>query len=401
MRQYPKLKRPASSLRKKPASLVFKKPAAMRKVPYVPYVRHGMKTSKARPEQSHWKRSLVDLFAVGDKKIIDILKEDKLLPEWKGKSCPRCAKGVLGPLKKYLYKGWRHRCSQNKCQCYIAPHSYHPLFSSSSSRAMSLQMQASILFALTCGCKEVHIHKLFDKNHKAIERLSCSLDHIRKLFVERTEKSIVFGTGAEWMDVEADEVDISKALQEDPVDSTKPVEWEQWAGVVMRGFPNTLVLKRLSPKMTKKRAPGPGAIRKTDWRPIAGKLISGRKVILHSDGARSYKLRLPGVLHDAAIHKKKKVMVKGKMTWVNPKYSMIHKHTTPEGDAVYVKTGTQIIDRFWGFLRQHLQNRPKTPKSTILRNRIRSAQYMYWYRTKDLWLVTGETLAYLRDHGVQ
>ena len=31
--------------------------------------------------------------------------------------------------------------------------------------------------------------------------------------------------------------------------------WEQWAGVIQRGRPETLILSRLKPKLTVKRAP--------------------------------------------------------------------------------------------------------------------------------------------------
>eukprot|EP00439_Symbiodinium_sp_Y106_P045370 s1682_g5.t1 len=71
--------------------------------------------------------------------------------------------------------------------------------------------------------------------------------------------------------------------------------WEQWAGIIQRGRPETLVLCKLQPKITVKRAPGPGAVRKIEWKALGSELLQDRKVILHTDSAKSYKLKLPGV----------------------------------------------------------------------------------------------------------
>ena len=77
------------------------------------------------------------------------------------------------------------------------------------------------------------------------------------------------------------------------------------------------------------RAPGPGPIRKPDWKPFANKFLKDRKVILHTDGARTYKLWLPGVLHDNVVHKKKKAIIAGKTIWIKPQYAKIWTHTHP------------------------------------------------------------------------
>ena len=160
----------------------------------------------------------------------------------------------------------------------------------------------------------------------------------------------------------------------------------------MRGFPETLVLKRLKPRKTKRRAPGPGAIRKRDWKPIAKEYLENRKVILHADGARTSKLKVPGVLHDMAVHKKMLVIKNGVRIWMNPKYSELHTHITPDKTKVHVKTGTQIIDRFWKHLRGHLGTMKRKTGSATLESRIRSAQFTYWYKGQDLWLKTGDML---------
>ena len=164
----------------------------------------------------------------------------------------------------------------------------------------------------------------------------------------------------------------------------------------MRGFPKTLSLNRLTPKKTKKRSPGPGPIRKIDWKPIAMKNLKNRKVVLHTDGARTYLLKVPGMIHDQAIHKAKKAQVNGKTVWIQPKYSKIVCHEI-DGGKLYVKTGTQVIDRFWRHLREHLGSMQKKPGSARLRSRIRSAQFTYWYKGEDLWVKTGEMVESVRS----
>ena len=60
------------------------------------------------------------------------------------------------------------------------------------------------------------------------------------------------------------------------------------------GASETLVLQRLKPNMSEARAPGPGAIRKVEWMPLAKKWLMNKKAILHSDAAKSYKCHVPG-----------------------------------------------------------------------------------------------------------
>ena len=84
------------------------------------------------------------------------------------------------------------------------------------------------------------------------------------------------------------------------------------------------------------------------------KHLKSKKVVLHSDCAQTYKLKVPGLLHDRAVHKSQVVINKGIHVWEKPKYGEIHTHVLPDKGNLYVKTGTQIIDRFWQHLRvQH------------------------------------------------
>ena len=108
-----------------------------------------------------------------------------------------------------------------------------------------------------------------------------------------------------------------------------PAQWEQWCGIVQRGQPETLVLHRLQPKTSAKRAPGPGAIRKQEWSLLANKHLKDRCIILHTDAAKSYKIETRGVLHDNVRHCKKRVKVKGKWHWRKPCYVKMTKRKDP------------------------------------------------------------------------
>jgi hypothetical protein len=205
--------------------------------------------------------------------------------------------------------------------------------------------------------------------------------------------------GDKWKDVEADEVDLRKSTLPDDSEDTnsdlepdEQVKWEQWGGLVERGFPDTLVLTRLDPKLTSVRAPGPGPIRKRDWIPIADRYLKGRDVILHTDGARAYTMEVPGVVHDNIVHQKKEVVINGTKQWVRPKYSKTVIHKLPGGETLAVKAGTQVIDRFWRHLRQHMEGVSARAGSHPLRQKVRSAQWLYWHRDQDLWVQTGKTL---------
>ena len=246
--------------------------------------------------------------------------------------------------------------------------------------------------------KQSSIHMLLGVNHKAVEDVERKLCRLRKEYVEAKEKEIVFGDGKGWQDVEADEAtfdkrDISRSINFKHLlkDKNCPVLWEQWAGIIQRGRPHTLVLRKLTPKLTVKRAPGPGAVRRIEWNGIAEQLLANRKVVLHTDSAKSYRLKLPGVLHDRVIHCKKRVKVKGKMQWQLPKYVQIVSHKVPGTKrTLQVKSGTQIVDRCWKFLKERVQvNQHTKAGSSLLRAKLRSAQYEYWHRGSDLWLECG------------
>ena len=145
-------------------------------------------------------------------------------------------------------------------------------------------------------------------DHKPVERIYTNLDVARAQYVVQQEKKITYG--GNWEDVEVDFFDLGKLTDESL--GPRNTKWEQWGGLVQRGCPSSLCLFRLNPKLTTKRAPGPGPIKKVDWAVIAKKHLANRKVVLHSDGARAYTLKIPQVKHCNVVHKKKKVTVNGK-----------------------------------------------------------------------------------------
>ena len=278
----------------------------------VPYVRAGRATIKSRPEREVWGRQLKDIYKATAVGLVHLLRKDKILWKLEGTQCPFCKRGVLGKLKFYKRrKSMAHRCGRHGCQQYVLPHHDNPLFTTGGGhQAASLEDQAALLFTTISGANSKVSHRITGKNDKMIRGMSQRLSMLRRIVVERDEKKIKFGQLAEWNDVEADEMDLGKSLcdHENVDDPECTTNWEQWQGLVERGNPKSLVLKRTRPKKTKDRAPGPGPIKKTDWAPIAAKFLKNTKVILHTDGAKSYRLKttpVDRILHDWVVHKKK------------------------------------------------------------------------------------------------
>ena len=220
-----------------------------------------------------------------------------------------------------------YRCKAKKCQRFVLPHAHHPLFWVS--QDITLRDQAAVLFNAVLWVSHSVTKKQCDVHHDTIKRIYDKLDECRATFVRRHEKRIRFCNTYHWNDVEADECDFHSGLVADfkHAPDDEKVKWEQWCGVVERGVPASLVLWRLDPKETALRSPGPGAMRTHEWKPWAEKHLKGRKVILHTDGARAYRLKVDGVMHDHAVHKRKLLVDKngktvkqnGKNVWVRPR----------------------------------------------------------------------------------
>ena len=94
---------------------------------------------------------------------------------------------------------------------------------------------------------------------------------------------------------------------------------------------------------------------------------------------------------------KKKMKVNGVWVWIKPAFTKVVEHILPDTKKkLRVKAGTQVIDKLWRHVRSFLEGRTALVGSKTLRQRIRSAQWAYWYRGQDLWLQTGVTLQSMR-----
>ena len=369
----------------------------------VPYVKNAI---QVRIDQLKYKRTLKDLLQADDMTIVKLLTEDGFLPDWSVMQCPWCNKGKVTGLQCWGSRRPQYRCRRLACHKFILPEHLHPIFTSTRGpEGHSLGVQASALLLRLANVQLSAIHILLGINHKALERMSRNLDLVRKNYVEEKQQTMSFGGKAKtWTQVEADEAVFDKFLvpAEEAPTPTQAMKWEQWLGLVARGRPSSLVLLRLSPVMTKKRAPGPGAVRKDEWCHIAEAWLKNKRVILHTDSARSYRTRMPGLLHDSVVHQKKKVRRAGKWVWQQPTCVRLVTHKLPCGKKIQVKAGTQIVDRAWKFLKQRVKvNQHAKCGSVRLQAMMRSAQYEYWHRGCDLWLSTGELMTwYMRKIAV-
>ena len=359
----------------------------------VPYVRHGVTSTKVRNDRRKCNRTLASFLTVAEPDLIKNLIEDGILPQLAGATCHHCKEGKLGNLKFHRGRGAHHRCAS--CKSYVRPHSQHPIFTVGRGEGSEpLAHQAGALFSLVMGGTQALVSTLFGLNHKAVGGLSGRLDEEKAAYVLRHEPNVAFGVIDPWVDVEADEVDLSKSMipPGDVSDKEKTTQWEQWCGVLQRGVPRSLVLFRLSPALTGDRAPGPGPIRKEEWTTFADQRLANRNIILHTDGARSYRAKVDGMLHDHVVHMKKPVMIEGRRRWLKPFFSKTFVHDLPNGEQVRCRGGSQIIDRFWRKLRAALVGRSGGPSSRTKERRVRACQWDYWHAKEETWAAVGATL---------
>ena len=63
----------------------------------------------------------------------------------------------------------------------------------------------------------------------------------------------------------------------------------------------------------------------------------------------------------------------GQVTWVKLHDTKVDNLKLSDGKKLTVKSGTQIMDRCWRHLREHLRDTPRKPENLIVTGRIRSA----------------------------
>ena len=115
----------------------------------------------------------------------------------------------------------------------------------------------------------------------------------------------------------------------------------------------------------------------------------------HTDSARAYNSKTRGILHASVVHKKRRVSVGGGWVWEQPTYVKMKKVILPNQKRLTVKVGTQVVDRAWKFIKSRLTlNQNSKVGSTAIVSKVRSAQFEYWNRGRDMWERTGELLSW-------
>ena len=255
---------------------IQKRPASKKSLEYkkTPYVRDDKAAPARGPRKEKLKcqQNLVRLLRATDSEIVKILQKDGMLPDWKGKECPRCGKGLLsGMMEHPTSKNLCYRCNKKGCQVYIKPTHLHPWLTDGRGTGHTpLQIQASVLLMKLQNVSTGVVCQTLDVNHKLVEDMATRLTYARQDFVQDRQKDIQLGSKnvsgkaiKDWVDVEGDEASFIKSNMHgvDPnVEADKPIVWEQWLGLVQRGRPESLILERLTPPSTEVRAPGPGAV---------------------------------------------------------------------------------------------------------------------------------------------
>jgi hypothetical protein len=162
-------------------------------------------------------------------------------------------------------------------------------------------------------------------------------------------------------------------------------------------LPEQLVLEELPMRLTELRAPGAGPIRVEDCLRLSKKWCVDRKLIIHSDSAKSYKRKVRGCLHDAVVHKKRRAFINGRWKWLKPVYTKLVKHRLPNTrKTIQVQAGTQYIDGFWRILRATIRAWTKSD-AAMLRRLTRVAQLRYWSRGKDFYIQAAKAVKWQMD----
>eukprot|EP00971_Amphidinium_carterae_P213293 4233124-Amphidinium_carterae.1 len=273
------------------------------------------------------------------------------------------------------------RCQCRACPQYRKVQSKPVFIIVDKGSAIGLREQCLVAFNFAIGIKMYQSCFQVGCNHKATERLYQQLRTKLATNVRSAQKGIIFNDTDEWVDCEADEVTVRKRHT-----TGNRTIWTEYLGIVRRGYPNTLVLLELESRETKRRAPGPGPLRKEEWLKIGADWIADQKVILHSDSAKAYAAELKRVAHTRVVHCKKKINGK----WLLPKY--VEEVTlTLEDATITVKAGIQYIDGFWRILKEEIRH-TSNATSHSFDDFIRTAQWRYWSQGCDPWVSFGKMM---------
>ena len=101
--------------------------------------------------------------------LIKKLIADKILPNLKGNTCPRCEAGTLSGLVEHG-GSYAHRCNNSLCHVRINPHNLHPLSTDGGETSTArLRIQAGMLLLKLLHVPDpaIHIALGVTHNHKA------------------------------------------------------------------------------------------------------------------------------------------------------------------------------------------------------------------------------------------
>eukprot|EP00971_Amphidinium_carterae_P350998 6491846-Amphidinium_carterae.1 len=151
---------------------------------------------------------LMTILSATEDELVHTCLDHGMLVDMKGKICPTCKCGTLGPLSSARRGVLNYRCNRFACQTYHRPWACHPFFTCARGPTThTFKMQCAVLMASLSGCTHVTMKHLFkDINHKVFERMQTRLQSARAAYVKQKEPTIKMGTKRAWKDVEADEV---------------------------------------------------------------------------------------------------------------------------------------------------------------------------------------------------
>ena len=139
-------------------------------------------------------------------------------------------------------------------------------------------------------------------------------------------------------------------------DSNKPVIWGTMIWYCPAWSARHAIAPQVATQDVRQKGPWPRSYQK-GWMEAFGKeALKDRCVILHTDAAKSYRLRMPGVLHDHVRHCKKRQKIKGKWVWKAPTYVKMSVRKDPKtGCQIKTKGGAQIVDCAWRYLKERIK----------------------------------------------
>ena len=329
------IKKPASSwVAKRGVTRVIKRPSRAReqRVNFA-YTRSSLKPTGFRRDRAVPQRSMMDFFeAKGTRVILRTLRRDGLIkPIYKTDTCPQCG-GKLGRDEYDQYSELpSYRCTSRNCRKRLGAMSQHPFFVSEGDKGCSPAMQMWMLMNFLCKVPCFATHYQTGLHHNTIERFNEKVrQHIKDYVIARQE-DIVLNDSTSWVDIEVDEVTISKFHTKS---KTKPVAWIQYLGIVRRGHPESLILVPMPVRHTGLRAPGPGPLLLKVWEKISKQYITkNKRLIIHTDAARAYRKPIAGTLHTAIVHQMKKI----DGVWVKPQFTRREDLELPDGTVLTVR----------------------------------------------------------------